>query len=615
MATHRPAVVLSAVLLAALSLLLLPSVLAAQSGSAYLVRDLDTTGEPVVVSSCGSGSPGFCPPDESYYGGLPGQFLGAGDVLYFVANDRVHGNELWRSDGTEQGTWMVADVCTGECGSRPQLLGLLGETLYFWADDGEHGVELWRSDGTASGTSLFTEICAGPCDGNFPAGPLAAHRLAPVGFYGGSLFFEARPGAPDDVTRGSELWRTDGTLTGTKKVLDLCPSGVCTVAGGPLLTFEVLDQSLLVGVAATEAETFGLWRLDEPAGAPQRVSDALAPFSEMIGLGSRVVFVAYSPQGAGEELPARIVVASDGTAAGTRTLYDAQNATSPVRLGGKVYFVVFQGVGDGFWIWQTDGTVAGTSRAVRAPAPLADVDDVVAFDGELYFEGLDYNTLDDTLWRTVGGVSGTVDLGVSVAGRLRVVAGRLYFWGHDAAHGSEPWVTDGTVQGTRMVRDVRSGKDGSRPGLGPVAAGRLFFSADDGVHDRELWAIPLSANDGPPPPDAPPLTSSEFPGFRFWVRIQPPAGPSRIGTVSPRCLPETVCVTGALPDRIEVFLRIVGPKPNGRLWPTLVKFTTSEVEVWIEQQSTGELRYYDLVGARPGFDELPGLFDREGFEP
>jgi hypothetical protein len=74
-------------------------------------------------------------------------------------------------------------------------------------------------------------------------------------------------------------------------------------------------------------------------------------------------------------------------------------------------------------------------------------------------------------------------------------------------------------------------------------------------------------------------------------------------------------VSGRLPGRHEVFARIVGPKPNGRLWPTLVKFTTSQVEVWIEQVSTGEVEYYLLEGASRGFDELPGLFDREGFEP
>lgn len=60
---------------------------------------------------------------------------------------------------------------------------------------------------------------------------------------------------------------------------------------------------------------------------------------------------------------------------------------------------------------------------------------------------------------------------------------------------------------------------------------------------------------------------------------------------------------------------MVGPKPNGRLWPTLVKFTTSTVEVWIEQLSAGMVRYYRLEGATPGSSELPGLFDRGGFPP
>lgn len=70
----------------------------------------------------------------------------------------------------------------------------------------------------------------------------------------------------------------------------------------------------------------------------------------------------------------------------------------------------------------------------------------------------------------------------------------------------------------------------------------------------------------------------------------------------------------AVPGRSELFLRVVGPKPNGYLWPNLVRFTTSTVEVWIEQLSTGELRYYRLPGASPGSSDLSGLFDRTAFE-
>lgn len=118
----------------------------------------------------------------------------------------------------------------------------------------------------------------------------------------------------------------------------------------------------------------------------------------------------------------------------------------------------------------------------------------------------------------------------------------------------------------------------------------------------------------PPPAGVAPLASAEVPGFRFWVRIGDDANALR-GAMEPECIPETLCVSGAIPGRPELFLRVVGPRPNGYLWPTIVKFTTSRVEIWIEQISTGTVRYYELEGARPGSSELPGLFDRRGFQP
>ena len=133
----------------------------------------------------------------------------------------------------------------------------------------------------------------------------------------------------------------------------------------------------------------------------------------------------------------------------------------------------------------------------------------------------------------------------------------------------------------------------------------------DGVitNDPDYAAVP------PPPSDIwlhqppPPGTAA----FRTQVRITAPGSEPILGSEEP-CLPETLCVSGALPGRTEVLVRIVGPKPNGRLWPTIVKLTTSQVEVWIENFILGELRYYLLEGASPGNDVLPGLFDRSGFE-
>lgn len=107
----------------------------------------------------------------------------------------------------------------------------------------------------------------------------------------------------------------------------------------------------------------------------------------------------------------------------------------------------------------------------------------------------------------------------------------------------------------------------------------------------------------------------EYPGFRFQIEIVSGGAEPIMGTPMTSCIGETVCVSGAIPGRAEVFTRIIGPRGNGKLWPTLVKFTTSEVIIRIEQIATGVTRTYRLAGARPGVDELPGKFDREGFDP
>jgi hypothetical protein len=127
-----------------------------------------------------------------------------------------------------------------------------------------------------------------------------------------------------------------------------------------------------------------------------------------------------------------------------------------------------------------------------------------------------------------------------------------------------------------------------------------------------VGVVPLATLLPPPGEGAIP---DAFPGFRFHVRIGGDEPDPRIGALEPLCLPEAACFSGALPGRSEVVTRIVGPKPNGRLWPTLVRFTTSQVEVWIEQLATGERRYYLLEGATPTSGELDGLFDRFGFPP
>jgi photosystem II stability/assembly factor-like uncharacterized protein len=166
--------------------------------------------------------------------------------------------------------------------------------------------------------------------------------------------------------------------------------------------------------------------------------------------------------------------------------------------------------------------------------------------------------------------------------------------------GGEDWTPISQGLGSLQVNELSFGPDG------------LYAATAGGLYRLDEAA---GAGDPLPPDELPWIEDPTYPGFRFKVQIEQGGGESIAGIREAACLPETVCFSGALPGRSELFVRIVGPKPSGWLWPTLVKFSTSRIEVWIQELETGRLRYYELRGARPGFDELPGLFDRFGFQP
>ena len=88
----------------------------------------------------------------------------------------------------------------------PQFLTAVGNTLYFQANDGTNGVELWKSDGTSSGTVMVKDIYSG-------SGSSSLDYLTAVG---NTLYFVA-----DDGTNGVELWKSDGTASGTVMVKDI----------------------------------------------------------------------------------------------------------------------------------------------------------------------------------------------------------------------------------------------------------------------------------------------------------------------------------------------------------------------------------------------------------
>lgn len=152
------------------------------------------------------------------------------------------------------------------------------------------------------------------------------------------------------------------------------------------------------------------------------------------------------------------------------------------------------------------------------------------------------------------------------------------------------------------------------PGL--VAVWALNGNGNDviGPYDGAVQGnVVFETFPAPPPGDW--ITVPDLPDFRFKVRISPPGQLPFPGSEVTDCVPETVCVAGAIPTRSEIFIRIIGPRPNGFLWAQIIKFTVSGVEVWIEQLSTGKVNYYELEQLPSDSTELPGFVDKTAFEP
>ncbi len=65
----------------------------------------------------------------------------------FSADSELYGREVWISDGTSEGTKLLADLLPGPIGSDPSAFVDLNGQILFAADDGVLGKELWDLSG------------------------------------------------------------------------------------------------------------------------------------------------------------------------------------------------------------------------------------------------------------------------------------------------------------------------------------------------------------------------------------------------------------------------------------------------------------------------------------
>jgi ELWxxDGT repeat protein len=436
-------------------------------------------------------------------------------TLFFVANDGIHGFELWKSDGTTAGTVLVKDIQAGAASGSPGEMIAVGNTLYFWADDGVDGRELWKSDGTSSGTLLVKDISPG-AGASFP-GYVSSFVNAQ-----GTLIFAA-----NDGSHGVELWRTDGTPGGTVMLTDIFAGAI---GSSPQQLTVVGSEIFFVATDASNGRA--LWKTDGSASGTVMIKDirpGLAnPFISSMTEMEGVAYFAADDGISGAEL-----WRSDGSSAGTYLVKDINSGaawSSPSSLtavGDTLYFSADNGV-VGAELWKTDGSAAGTQlvQDVRPGSGSSNPDNLTALGSKVLFRAFD-NATGTELWISDGTGGGTglvkdIQPGANPSGpqHLRELHGRIIFVASNSTGGSELWQTDGTASGTQLVSDIRPGTTGSIPQFLTVSNGRIFFRADDGASGQELWSVqPVFGSQTMINEGTSVLTTGSFhdPGSDTWV--------------------------------------------------------------------------------------------------
>ena len=426
-------------------------------------------------------------------------------ALYFATPEA-----LWKTDGTPAGTRLLR---TFSLETRPRFLLPFGDALLFVAGHATKGETLWQTRGTPETTRVVSD----------PAPDEPSPALGPLTRVGNRVLFPV-------VSEGtSEIWETDGTAAGTRLLTRVC--GQRTPLCHPSLTAPTFPVALgdryLFGLAE-ETYGFELWTAD--AAGPRLVRDIQRnagssrflsmpnrfpgepPVRDVASLGNRLVFSARKTQGGTATL-----WASNGTAAGTVEIGpDIPWPHGLVPIGDRLWLrgsstplPYLQAKG----LWSTDGTAAGTI-GLAPDLPLMSLPGPGAGPGLALVSAYEEPTGWEP-WSSDGTPGGTGLLkdvntvlvpplfpgndllpGSSLPALFTPLGNAVLFSADDGIIGREPWITDGTAAGTRLLLEINpvTYTDGftSTPGSswpGPFVrlGDRAFFAADDGVYGRELW--------------------------------------------------------------------------------------------------------------------------------
>ncbi len=456
-------------------------------------------------------------------GTSPHNLTAVGNTLYFCIDDGTHGFELWKTDGTESGTLLVKDINQQPGNSSPSDLTVIGETLYFTANDGINGKEVWKTDGTDSGTVLVKDIYSG----SWTSSP---NSLTAVG---NTLYFTAQHGTP--ISYGADsvstyLWKTDGTESGTVEIDTPNNVNYFGYFGSSYTTPSELTSfgNVLYFSAHQIYDGTELWKTDGTISGTSKVKDIDTGYGHVLGsfpqsltvVGNTLYFTAgtgYLYNNNNREL-----WKTDGTEAGTvlvKDIYPGSDGSNPSNLtavGNTLYFTANDGT-NGTELWKTDGTEAGTVLVQNLTAGNGNsaLSDMTAIGDTLYFT-YDNGSNGKELW-SVGPNNTPTDIGItSSIFNENIAAGSIVtnLTTTDIDTGNSHTYTlvngSGSTDNSTFTISGNSLKINTSPDFESKSSYSIRLQTDDGEGGTYQEAFTLSVNNLNETPSNISLSSSSF---------------------------------------------------------------------------------------------------------
>ncbi len=437
---------------------------------------------------------------EDRQGSNPQNFIEYKGKVYFQAvRERLEGQTLYVTDGTEAGTQQVLQPNTNLPVYAALPMAVCNDLLFFLGTPFSEattlepvGSELCAFDG--ANIRVVKDInpgITGSFAGNFVA-------------YGNVLLFSASNVlAQSGITLNNELWRSDGTEAGTILVKDINPGNN---SGGPEFLKVVNNKVVLFaedGVHGREP-----WITDGTEAGTSLLKDITEGSTSSVqsnpGFEISTVMndMLYFTAGLGIANQGAELYRTDGTPEGTILLKNLRTGlgSSPrnyTTIGNRIFFSANVPEAGGIRVFVTDGTADGTTvvpNTLPFTGQTGYIDKFSAFNNRVYFprstaaQGEEYwytnmpGTDNAQLLKDInpGNGSGVANGG----GLLYTLPTEAVMFARDNNINSELWRTDGTSAETLATGEVRPGNNNGAIPSQPQAivySNKLIFTAQPSV--------------------------------------------------------------------------------------------------------------------------------------